>query len=659
VKLSSYPAVKAITTMMVGIAFFAFGCYPKPAVKVTPETKAVGELFDRAERDFKAGNYDKAIEEYELYLKQSPKGEKSRMALYRMAKIYQDKYLYDEALSYLERMASEYPSHRDLPTVKFDMASIHYRLGDYQKSKTEISKWLERYPRNALKGEAFVLLGRNYGALGDNPRAFYWWLRANREFIGSPERRAELNDRITGLIKHSPLADLKEMAKYATGDDYAPHIYYQMASIYLDENKLSEAREAAMALVRSTPEQSWVSTGREILDRIEEELSVKKRAIGCLLPLSGPFAIYGQEALNGIQLGMGIFNRSEGGQGLELIIKDTRGELEEAVSGVEELANKEKVLAIVGPLASKPALAAAKKAQEIGIPIITLTQKQGITTEGDMVFRNFLTPAKEIERLLDKAIDEMDLRKFAIIYPDNPYGRFFMDLFWKKAEEMGGTITAVESYKPDETDFAVEIKKMVGLYYPRPEWVVKKLEEMKQLEQEDEAGETGDEPKQEEEPEPIVDFDAVFIPDNPEQVALIAPQFPFHNIFGVRLLGTSLWQSPELIETARNYVQGAIFPSGFFSKSDSPMVREFVALYKENFEFEPGILAASGYDTIMLLKHLIDTDEIKTKKDFQERLLQYDDYYGVTGRIAFDDEGEVEKEPVLLTISGKHFDTLP
>ena len=175
-KLSSYPAVKAITTLTVGIAFFAFGCYPKPALKVTPETKADRELFDRADRDFKAGNYDKAIEEYELYLKQSPKGEKSRMALYRMAKIYQDKYLYDEALSYLERMASEYPNHRDLPTVKFDMASIHYRLGDYQKSKTEISKWLERYPRNSLKGEALVLLGRNYRALGDNPRAFYWWI---------------------------------------------------------------------------------------------------------------------------------------------------------------------------------------------------------------------------------------------------------------------------------------------------------------------------------------------------------------------------------------------------------------------------------------------------------------------------------------------------
>jgi ABC-type branched-subunit amino acid transport system substrate-binding protein len=121
---------------------------------------------------------------------------------------------------------------------------------------------------------------------------------------------------------------------------------------------------------------------------------------------------------------MGIFNRSEGGQSLELIIKDTRGETSEAVSGVEELTQKEKVLAIIGPLASKPAMAAAIRAQELRVPIITLTQKAGITAEGDMVFRNFLTPAKEIHRLLDKAVNEMELRRFAILYPDNPYGRF-------------------------------------------------------------------------------------------------------------------------------------------------------------------------------------------------------------------------------------------
>jgi ABC-type branched-subunit amino acid transport system substrate-binding protein len=429
-----------------------------------------------------------------------------------------------------------------------------------------------------------------------------------------------------------------------------------MSSIYLSENKLNEAMDAAMALVSSTPEQTWVSIGRQLLERIEGKLSVKVGAIGCLLPLSGPFSIYGQEALNGIQLGMGIFDKPEGEQSLELIIKDTKGKTEETVLAVEELVRKEKVMALIGPLASKPALAAAIKAQELGIPIITLTQKEGITAEGKMVFRNFLTPSKEIQRLLDKAMNEMGLKKFAILYPDNPYGQFFMNLFWDNVEERGGMITAVESYMPDETDFAVEIKKMVGLYYPRPESVVQMLKKMKKLEYKNEKEE---ETNPEEELEPIVDFDAVFIPDNHQQAALVAPQFPFNNIFNVRFLGTSLWQSSELLEIAYNYVQGAVFPSGFFAESQSGRVIEFVELYRGNFESEPGILAASGYDTIRILKNIIDNSEIRTKKDFQKKLSLSDKFYGVTGKISFDAQGEVEKDPILLTISGKRLQVLP
>jgi ABC-type branched-subunit amino acid transport system substrate-binding protein len=346
-----------------------------------------------------------------------------------------------------------------------------------------------------------------------------------------------------------------------------------------------------------------------------------------------------------------------------LIIKDTKGRIEDAVLGVEDLANRGKVMAIIGPLAGRPAIAAARKAQELGIPIITLAQKESITTEGDMVFRNFLTPSKEIETLLNEAVMEMELERFAILYPDNSYGQFFMNLFWDKLEEMGGTITAVESYQPDETDFALQIKKMVGLHYPRPESVVQLLREMKEFEAETsrifapftqtEEGEEDDE-----ESEPMVDFDAVFIPDNYQQVALIAPQFPFHSIFNVHLLGTSLWQSPELIENAGDYVQGAIFPSGFFLESKFDPVKGFVELYNENFQSKPGILAASGYDTIRFVKSLVNKGMIRTRKAFQEKISQQDIFYGVTGQLSFNQQGEVEKDPVLLTISGKNLHLL-
>jgi len=373
------------------------------------------------------------------------------------------------------------------------------------------------------------------------------------------------------------------------------------------------------------------------------------------LPLSGPFAIYGQEVLNGIQLGTGLFIQSEEETGIEIIIKDTEGKEEVAVSAVEELVAKDKVIGIIGPLASTTAAAAAKKAQELGIPIITLTQKEGITAEGDMVFRNFMTPSKGIERVLDAAMNRLSLRKFGILYPDNAYGRFFMNLFWDRAEEMGGVITAVESYQADHADFAVEIKKMVGLHYPRPPSVVERVEEMKWLAAEQKI----EIPQLDEEPDPIVDFDAVFIPDTTEQVSLIAPQFPYHNVFDIRFLGTNLWQSPKLIELAGNYVQGAVFPSGFFIDDGSDAVKNFVDRYMENFETEPGILAATGFDTIRFLMNLMGNAPVRTRRDLRDALVGLYDFYGLTGWISFDEQGEVLREPLVLTVAGLHLKVLP
>jgi hypothetical protein len=59
------------------------------------------------------------------------------------------------------------------------------------------------------------------------------------------------------------------------------------------------------------------------------------------------------------------------------------------------------------------------------------------------------------------------------------------------------------------------------------------------------------------------------------------------------------------------------------------------------------------------LKELMMNGPIKTRKDFQRELLSYNDFYGVTGWTAFDQQGEVVKDPHLLTVSGQHLRLLP
>ena len=95
----------------------------------------------------------------------------------------------------------------------------------------------------------------------------------------------------------------------------------------------------------------------------------------------------------------------------------------------------------------------------MGIPIITITQKDKIPEIGDNVFRNFITPHMQVQALVSYAVESLGLRRFAILYPDENYGNTFMNLFWDQLLETGAKVVGLESYSPDQTDFADPIKK--------------------------------------------------------------------------------------------------------------------------------------------------------------------------------------------------------
>jgi ABC-type branched-subunit amino acid transport system substrate-binding protein/TolA-binding protein len=619
----------AILIFVMGMALCIGACQPGPLM--TPPPSSESALFGEAEEHYRHGRNDRAIEAFALYVARFPHAEKTATALSRMASIHLNANRYEEVFPLLERIVLEYPDHPEAPPSLYGLAALFSRLGEYGKSNLKVEAFLKRYPDHSLKGEGFLLLGKNQSLLKDYPAAYAAYSNALRVYDSSG-RKPEVEGKIIRLIEEADLEGLRGILRQARRTAFAPHAYHRMALLYLEKGYLQEARESAMALARLSEEQHWVNQARQILEKTAEEEAAGK-IIACLLPLTGPFAIYGQEVLNGVQLGLGARYGflGEANLGLEILVKDTQGDPEEAASQVEELAANKRVLAVIGPLASKSATAAAKKAQERGIPIITLTQKEGITEEGDMVFRNFLTPAMEVEEVANKVAGEMGLKKFGILYPDNAYGRYLGNLFWDGVEELGGMITAVESYKPKQTDLGGEIKKMVGLYYPRPE----------------------SDPASEVKPQPIVDFDAVFIPDAAEQVALIAPQFPFYGVFNLRLLGSSLWLSSELVRAAGDYLQGAIFPSAFFSGGNSEVSRNFVRQYKEDYGMDPGVLAATGYDSILLMRFIVGKRVIRTREDLLKALKGAQGFYGVTGHIAFGESREVLKKPTLLTIQGQ------
>jgi ABC-type branched-subunit amino acid transport system substrate-binding protein len=376
-------------------------------------------------------------------------------------------------------------------------------------------------------------------------------------------------------------------------------------------------------------------------------------------------------------LALDEINRRSDTYPVQLVIKDSKGDPNEAVAAVESLVLNDGVIGIIGPmLTSEPA---AVRAEALRVPIMTLTQKPNITTTGEYVFRNFLTATLQVKSIVDYAIDDLGVERFAIFYPDEPYGISFMNRFWDELIRHDAEVVGIESYSPDQTDFKDSIKKLVGLYYPRTE--EPSNEEMaddsgvweKFLQYEQDQMEWSDSGKpdafldealpdqdqqdetEEEQPQPIVDFEAIFIPDSFEKVGLITPQLLYHDVEDVLLLGSNLWHSDRLIEMAGSYVQGAVVPDGFFVESTSAEVQDFVDRYEEVFGKSPAFLEAQAYDAAMIVFEAVNAPNVRSRRTLMTALMEVRDFPGVTGRTSFDETGDVEKELYLLTVEGRRF----
>ena len=159
-------------------------------------------------------------------------------------------------------------------------------------------------------------------------------------------------------------------------------------------------------------------------------------------------------------------------------------------------------------------------------------------------------------------------------------------------------------------------------------------------------------------PYPVVNFQALFIPDDYRSILMIAPQVAFFDVTDLTLLGTNLWNSPVLLKGER-YVQGSIFPADFFLDSTNPNVVAFRTRFKEVFDREPDFFSAIGFDTAKILVQAITQNEAWTRDEIKDALMKVKDYPGVTGVTSFTSNGDAEKELFILTIKGDNIVAAP
>lgn len=575
-----------------------------------------------------SGQTAAALSLLQSFVAGNPQSNELPTAYLYLGRIARDRGRPEEALSFLERI----PGTRQDQGVRLERGGALVEVGRAREGlallqpleEDALSPW-ERGRRFSAMAEAQAVLGRPLAALvllhqgmanASSEERDSLWRKGHRLLT---ERLGEVELAEAGfMLRGTPLGEdaTLQLARKAAGRG---------------------SRDQALGLVQALLLRGTNFPSRPEAVRLYDQLAGRpwlQRALGVVLPLSGRYATYGDLVRRGMDLALEMHNTSA--SPVRLVYRDIGGDPARSVAAVTELADSERVMAVLGPLTGTAAASAAVQAQEERMPMLSLSQREGLPETGEFVFRDSLTSRLQARALARYAVLERGFTGFGILYPENLLGQEMAHLFAEEVKKLGGLVVISEGYAETATDFGRQIKRLMGMDPDAPE-------EITAAEAERRKNSSGRD-------FPPVNFDALFIPDYADRIGMVAPQLAYYGIEGVPLLGSNGWNSPELVRLAGRSVEGAVFVDGFFRYSPYPFVREFVDRYFEKYGEEPSILEAQGYDAVGILLSILDRRDIRTRDDLRLALSMLQNYPGVTGATTFDFHGDADKVLFLLQV---------
>ena len=337
--------------------------------------------------------------------------------------------------------------------------------------------------------------------------------------------------------------------------------------------------------------------------------------IGGNFELTGGIANFGKQTVNGIQMAFKEINAAGGvnGKQLKLILADNKSEPAEATNAVTKLITQDKVVAVLGPVASSNVLATLQVAQDNKIPVLTATgTNEKITVDGGKVrpfaFRGcFIDPFQG--KVMANFATNTVKAKTAVIYVDqsSDYSKGLKQSFEEAFVKNGGKVLSTEAFLQKDQDFKATLTKIKGL---NPE--------------------------------------VVFIPAYYEEVGKIVKQARELGI-NIPLLGTDGWDDPKVVEIAGAKALDNTFFSNHYSSQDTdPAVVKFVAAYKKEYNQEPSALAALGYDSGLMIADAIKRAGSTEGAKIAEALAKTKDLKVSTGILTIDANHNPVKSAVVI-----------
>ncbi|MBI4854228.1 MAG: ABC transporter substrate-binding protein [Acidobacteria bacterium] len=333
--------------------------------------------------------------------------------------------------------------------------------------------------------------------------------------------------------------------------------------------------------------------------------------------LTGEKATFGQSTKKGIELAQEEINKAGGllGKQVEIIVEDTRGLPQESTTVVQKLIDKDKVIAVLGEVASTNSLAGGAVCQEKQVPMITPSSTNAdVTKIGDQIFRVCFVDDFQGEVMAKFAANTLKVKKIAILRDNgSDYSKGLSNFFEQTFKKLGGEIIAIESFQDKDSDFSAQLTKLKGL---KPE--------------------------------------ALYVPGYYTQAGQIAQQARKNGIT-VPIMGGDGWDSQTLFDIGKDALNGCYISNHYTIEDPDPDVQKFITSFKAKFGETPDALAALAYDAAKIMFDSIKRAGSTDKKAIRDAIAQTKDFKGVTGVITIGANRDAVKSAVILEIQdGKY-----
>jgi len=361
---------------------------------------------------------------------------------------------------------------------------------------------------------------------------------------------------------------------------------------------------------------------------------ISAATIGVMLPLSGKYARFGEQALRGIRMALAAL---EFDKYITLRVEDTASEGVTAVKAYRQLAS-ESVNIIVGPLLAETTEAIAPYLK-YGIPVISLTGRTHLAHKSPALFVHTLSPLAQINVMANYAWKH-DVKRMVVIAADGENQKE-ADMFVASFESLGGEVVKTLQMERGTLDYRGMLNQL--RFETDDDELLAELDEELNVFL----------PEMDMEFRTPVNFDAIYLALSGKQVALLAGQLAYADISGVPLYGSSRWQDGHLLDDRGRYLSRARFATSNLSQKlnhEDPAIRQFNLAHRNVWGNEKtSQLMSLAYDSMRIATMMTSRLGLEKQALYRE-LRDPDGFPAMTGHVLFDASGVGQKQLDIFSI---------